>query len=30
MPVPSDMEHVDRWIELLRGSGENVVVNKLE
>ena len=30
MPVPSDMEHVDRWIELLRGSGENVVVNILE
>ena len=28
-PVPSDREHVDRWIELLRDSGENIVVNEL-
>ena len=28
MPVPSDIEHVDRWIELLCNSGENIVVNK--
>ena len=30
VPVPSDKEHVDRWIELLRSSGENVVLNELE
>ena len=29
-PVPSDREHVDRWIELLRNSGENIVVNEME
>ena len=29
-PVPSDREHVERWIELLRNSGENIVVNELE
>ena len=29
-PVPSDREHVDRWIELLRSSGENIVLNELE
>ena len=29
-PVPSDREHVDRWIELLRNSGENIVVNGME
>lgn len=29
-PVPSDREHVDRWIELLRSSGENIVCNELE
>lgn len=28
-PVPSDREHVDRWIELLRNSGENIVLNEL-
>ena len=26
-PIPSDREHVDRWIEWLRDSGENIVVN---
>ena len=30
MPVPSDMEHVDRWIELLRESGENIVLKELD
>ncbi len=29
-PVPSDREHVDRWIELLRNTGENIVVNEME
>ena len=29
-PVPSDGEHVDRWIELLRESGENIVLNEME
>ena len=29
-PVPSDREHVERWIELLCDSGENIVVNKME
>lgn len=29
-PVPSDREHVDRWFELLRNSGENIVVNEME
>ena len=29
-PVPSDRQHVDSWIELLRSSGENIVVNKME
>ena len=29
-PVPSDRELVDRWIELLRSSGENIVVNEME
>ena len=28
-PVPSDRGHVNRWIELLRRSGENIVVNEL-
>ena len=26
-PVPSDREHVGKWIDLLRRSGENIVVN---
>ena len=29
-PVPSDREHVDRWIELLRESGENIALKELE
>ena len=29
-PVPSDREHVDRWIELLRNSGEKIVFNGME
>ena len=29
-PVPSDRQHIDSWIELLRNSGENIVVNKME
>ncbi|MCY4363126.1 MAG: saccharopine dehydrogenase NADP-binding domain-containing protein [Gammaproteobacteria bacterium] len=28
-PVPSDRGHVNRWIELLRRSGENIVVKEL-
>ncbi|MDE0284502.1 MAG: saccharopine dehydrogenase, partial [Gammaproteobacteria bacterium] len=27
-PVPSDREHVDKWIELLRESGENIVLKE--
>ena len=27
-PVPSDREHVDKWIELLRKSGENIVLKE--
>ena len=27
-PVPSDREHVDRWIELLRESGENIILKE--
>ena len=29
-PVPSDREHVDKWIELLRNSGENIVLKEPE
>ena len=29
-PVPSDRQHIDSWIELLRNSGDNIVVNKME
>ncbi len=29
-PVPSDRRHVGRWIELVRRSGENIVVNGLD
>ena len=28
-PVPSGRVHVNRWIELLRRSGENIVVKEL-
>ena len=27
-PLPSDREHVDKWIELLRESGENIVLKE--
>ena len=27
-PVPSDREYVDKWIELLRESGENIILNE--
>ena len=29
-PVPSDRAHVGKWIELLRRSGENIVVNNID
>ena len=25
-PVPSDQEHIDKWIELLRETGENIIL----
>ena len=28
--VPSDRAHVGKWIELLRRSGENIVVNNID